>query len=217
MTRSLATWLWLLDVHGGSALDASVEQTSELAASLLGHFSDVTVLRNSHASLDAVRVDSLGAPTAPASFLVGTLATAPLAPRSFDCIALHDALTSVCGSRSELRECFAAAHVLLRPDGWLAATFPSPSMQSVRSRQWRPSSRAVSRMLRRTGFMEVRTLYVEHGLERPLTMLPARPNAVRAYETAAGMRPNTRGIRRVLATIGVHSILYPAFLVLARA
>ena len=217
MIRSLSTWLWLVDLQGGSALDASAEQTSDLAAGLFGHFSDVTILRENHASLEAVRLDSLEGPAAAASFLVGSIATVPLAPRSFECIALHDALASVSSSKAELRTGFAAAYALLRHDGWLAATFPSPSIQSICSRQWRPSRRSVCRMLTRAGFREMRLLYVESGLERPLTMLPGRADAIRAYENAPGMRPRTRGVRSALASVGAHSILYPAFLVLARA
>ena len=46
MVRSLAPWLWLIECGTwGKALDASEEATGDLAASLMGHFAEVHVLR----------------------------------------------------------------------------------------------------------------------------------------------------------------------------
>ena len=105
MLRSLAAWLWFVELRrGGSALDASDEIIGELAASLMGHFAAVHVMRGDAAELESLRANSAHEGWTPSSLSIGTIQTASWPAGTFDCIALHDSLArKELGNRIEAR------------------------------------------------------------------------------------------------------------------
>lgn len=217
--RSLAAWLWFLDLSSGErALDASNIATGEMASSLAGHFAEVHVLRADLPGLDNVRAASAAEGWTAASFRLGTPLSHPWPLETFDCIALHDAIARQNLATTNLAAVLIGLRGMLRREGWLAVASPTPRF--FRRHRIEPSGisrRALTRMLFHAKFTEVRCLFVEPGLENPKTIIPASTDAVAAYEGSDAMRGLTRRTRRVAATVGLRSALYPAYILLARA
>ncbi len=219
MVRSLAPWLWLIECGtGGKALDASEEATGDLAASLMGHFAEVHALRTAAPVLDSVRASNEREGWAPASLTLGTVRSASWPAGTFDCIALHDALARRALVGPDLLEELRHLHRLLRRDGWLAVASPNPRPIARRRGPARVLSRGqLTALLRRAQFRDVHCWLAAPTLERPLTLLPDVRSAIRAYEASDAMRGSTSPIRRMIAGFGPVSLLYPAYVLLARA
>ncbi len=218
VVRSLAPWIWLVECGTGTALDASVESSGDLAASLMPHFGAVHVLRAEASVVESVRASNAREGWTPSSLTAGTVRAAPWPPGSFDCVALHDALARRAMAAPELLDELRQCNRLLKAGGWLALAAPNP----------RPFRRApepagaiargdMIRQLRRAGFREVRCWLAAPTLERPLTLLPDTRTAARAYEASDAMRGSTSWPRRAIAALGPLSLLYPGYVVLARA
>jgi hypothetical protein len=215
----LATWLWLVEFSStDTALDASGESTGELATSFRSHFGAVHVLRDDATALERVQLDCAGDGWEPTSCRLGSPKSSPWPARSFDCIALHDALARRNPTSAEMLDELTRLHTMLRSGGWLALA--SRTLPPVR--RGRPdaaiSRRVVTRQLRLAGFGEIRCLFGGPTIEGPLTLLPNSSKAVGAFEASDAMRgaPGLRG-RRTLARLGARDLLYPAYLLLARA
>ncbi len=218
MVRSLASWLWLIGCGTGKALDASEEAGGDFAASLMTHFDEVHVLRADPSVLDSVRADNAREGWVPASLTSGTVRDAPWPPGTFDCIALHDALAHRPPAAPGLLEDLRPLHRLLRPGGWLEVAAPNPRLPGRRAAGTFVLPRGrLSRLLVRAGFREVRCWFAAPTLARPLTLLPDARAAIRAYEASDAMRGATSWPRRAIAGFGTPSVLYPAYVLLARA
>jgi SAM-dependent methyltransferase len=217
--RSLTTWLWLIDIEDGAhALDASAEVTGDLAASLRGHFANVHVLRRDQDSLARVRASSDAEGWPLSEMAVGSAQTAPWAPATFSCIVLHDALVRQPAASSSLVDDLRHYHKMLKPGGWLALTSPQPFLPGrSRDGQRGVSRHRFRRFLKTAGFREVRCLFSEFTLERPLFLVPNDHTLISAYEASDAMRGTARWTRRLVASVGLRAVLYPAYLLLARA
>lgn len=217
--RSLAPWLWLIDFdERHHALDASGSQTGELTTALMAHFDEVHVLQAEVNTLDGIRAVNGRERWSQSSAALGSVRTAPWAGGTFDCIALHDALVERRLPTSGLLAELQSAHRLLKPGGWLALA--SPSTPRVRSPLGRPggiSRRVLSRLLKQASFRETRCLFVEPSLDDPSTVVPDADAAIRARDALEGVRGKSMWKRRAALEFGVQSVLFPAYLLLARA
>jgi hypothetical protein len=199
------------------ALDASSTK-GELAAALLGHFDEVHVLRTNLPDLERVRVTNRREGWHAASFHVGVLRTAPWPAATFDCIAMHDMSARRQASTDDLQKELNAARRLLRPHGWLALASPNPSFLGRRLGRTRGiPRRLLSQLLVRAKFSQQRCLFAAPTLERPLTVVPEAGDAVSAYELSDTLRDARSLARRAAVRLGLHSVLYPAYFLLARA
>lgn len=217
--RSITSWIWFLDMPpGGAALDASDDSTADIAACLAEHFRDVHVLRPDRSAADAFRSAPHCASWSPASLTAGTLESATWDAGSFSCIALHDSLDRRHIEPAARDAEFARYHRLLRANGWLAlAAAQSPALSRGGAKNGGTNRKQLTRALKKAGFREVRCFFVEPTLERPLTILPDSLPAVRAYEFYDAMRGSTGLKRRGVASLGLRSLLYPGYFLLARA
>lgn len=191
--QALAPWLWLLDKEpGGIALDASGTD-GRLAVELSGHFSRVEVAEHAPWVSSESRT-----------------------PRSFDCVALHESLSAVADSTAERVLALSRVRNLLRPGGWFAAASANSSFLGNRgSRRVGIAPRLYTQHLEMSGFADVRRIYVTPSLEQPRTLIPDSRRAVNGYEA---FEPNTVSkARSLFAQMGVHSALYPAYFIMARA
>jgi hypothetical protein len=217
--RSLAPWLWLVDFEAqDQALDASESQTGELATALMGHFAQVHVLRDEGEKLEGLRAANDREGCEPASAVLGTVSTAPWARETFDCIALHDALVQRHLPAPEMLTELQGAHHLLKPGGWLALA--SPCTLRLRNPLGRATGiprQVLSRLLRQANFREIRCFFVEPSADDPCTVVPDVDAAIRARDTLEGVSARTRWKRRAALELGVQSVLFPAYLLLARA
>jgi hypothetical protein len=219
MVRSLASWLWLLDFrYRGAALDASDDPTGELGASLAGHFDQVHALRPTQTALDTLAAANAEQGWTSTSMKVGTAAKADWPADTFDCVVLYDAPVRRGASSRELRDEVAAWRPKMRRDGWLVAASATPTMLRRTKSETPAISRAsFTRQLRAAGYRDVRCLWVEYTLDRPLFMIPADRSTVTAYESYDAMRSSGRRHRRLAARSGMHALLYPGYLLFARA
>ena len=128
------------------------------------------------------------------------LAAARWPAHTFDCIALHDAL-----ARDARPAEFERLHELLKPSGLLVVTAPSSS------------ARSVTRRLRRAGYHDIRRYCVATALDHPTTIIPAHARTIRAYHAFDASQGRTSLARRAAAFVGLHELLFPACLLLARA
>jgi hypothetical protein len=191
--QALAPWLWLLDREsGGTALDASGTE-GRLAAELSGHFSDIEVIEHAPWITDV-----------------------PWSPHTFDCIALHESLSVVAASAVERVAALRRVRDLMRPGGWLAAASANSSFLGNRGAPRAGiAPRLFAQYLTTSGFTDVRRIYVTPSLEQPRTLIPDARRAVTGYEA---FEPNTVSrARGAFAQLGIHSALYPAYFILARA
>lgn len=217
--RATATWLWYLerDAGGGVALDAS-STTGQLAADLSLHFSEVHVLRRTTSALDEIRAYGEHVGSRPYAPTVGTILSAPWGDHAFDCIAVHDTFAKCDPKAVETIERLDRIRLLLKAGGWFVGATPNTSY--VRHRRTGAvgiSPRVFSRMLVEAQFREIRRIFVVPSLDDPVTLIPDAPRAVNAYEAFDSIRGTTKWTRRVLARLGLRKMLYPAFLILARA
>jgi len=218
VVRSLAAWLWLVEFRTTArALDAS-ETSGDLAQALKGHFNAVDVLRPDASALRQVQALAESHGWTANSLTVGSIRAAPWPPETFDCVALHDALVGTTRSPADALAVLTNLRPVLKPDGWLAIGSPNPGVLGGR----RAGARGIApgrlaRLLRRARFREVRCLFVEPSLEWPLTLVPDAIHAIDAYEASSAMQGSRAWARRSAARLGLRSMLYPAYFLLARA
>ena len=216
--RSLAPWLWLIDFdERDHALDASGSETGELTTALMAHFNNVRVLRAEADTLSGIRAVN-GEGWAPASAVLGSVRTAPWANATFDCIALHDALVQRRLPTSGLLAELQSAHRLLKPGGWLALASPNtPRVRSPLARTAGIPRRVLTRLHRQASIRETRCLFVEPSVDDPSTVVPAADAAIRARDSLEGVSGTSMWKRRAALEFGAQSVLFPAYLLLARA
>lgn len=212
--RSLAPWLWFLDFKTTArALDAS-STPGDLAQALKGHFVSVDVLRPAPCELEEVRALASRQGWSADGFTLGSFVSPPWPNATFDCIALHDAFVRMVRNRAEATNVLSGLHRLLRPEGWLAVASTSPRFLRRRGEDgYAPA--ALSRLLSRAGFRDVRCVFVLPSLDQPLTLIPDAFDAIDAYEASSG--EERAWARRAAARVGVRRALYPGYFMLARA
>lgn len=217
--RSLAPWLWLVDFDAqGNALDASERQTGEVATELRAHFAAVHLVRSDAATLDGLRVATSRDGWTPSSEVLGSVRTAAWPRETFDCIALHDALIRRRLPMDEVLAELQDAHRLLKPGGWLALASPSPrTVRRPRTRTPGISRAALTRLLTRAHFREIRCLFVHPTADEPFTVVPDAKAAIRAHDTFAGANGMSVWRRRAAVELGFQATLFPAYILLARA
>jgi SAM-dependent methyltransferase len=216
--RSLAAWLWLVEFKTTArALDAS-DTSGDLAQALKGHFHAVDVLRPDPSALERVQAMAGKQGWTADSLTVGSIRAAPWPPETFDCIALHDTLVTTSRGASDALAILTSLRPVLKPDGWLAVGSPNPGVLGGQ-----PAGapgipcRRLARLLRRARFRDVRCLFVEPSLESPVTWVPNAIHAIDAHEAASAMHGSKAWARRTAARLGLRSMLYPAYFLLARA
>jgi hypothetical protein len=219
MVRSLASWLWLLDFRNtAKALDASDDGSGELSAELGEHFAEIHSLRADAERLAELRTSNERQGWVPTSLGIGNAFNAPWPNGTFDCIALHDVLTRHGYSDHELSRILIRYHQLMRTDGWISISSPiSPSLRRGKRDSQTVPPRRMSAILNEAGFSEVRCLWIEHSNDRPLFMVPDDPRTLVAYESYDAVRGSGSRARRAATKFGLSTILYPAYLLLARA
>ena len=216
--RSLAAWLWLIDLGTAKrVLDASDDSSGELAAALAQHFDEVHAVRADALQLDALRGSNERQGWSIASLVAGSAGTLQQASGTFDCIVVHDVLARRnLNDRDFLAE-LSQYHRLLRVDGWFAmAAFTPSEIGSDNLPAGTLPKRRAHRLLSRAGFRDLRFLWVENSLDRPLSLIPDTLSARTAYESYDAMRGSSTFIRRMAALAGLGSVLYPSYFLLAR-
>lgn len=202
---------------GGVALDAS-DSPGHHAAELSACFAEVHVLREDRAALDEARTHSAKLGAEAFRVTQGSLLTPPWADRSFDCISVHDAFVEWDLTAPALPQKLARVHGLLKPGAWFVGI--SPNGRYLRRRGTNPNgvrSSRFTRLLRNTGFREVRRVFVNPSLDRPRYMIPDERAAVRAFEALNPQGGLGALSRRVMAGLGLRGLLYPAYIWMARA
>jgi hypothetical protein len=219
MVRSLASWLWLLDFRDrGAAVDASDDTSGELAAALGCHFRRVDVVRGDQAQLDELQKSNERQGWVPTSIQVGSVATAPFAPDTFDCVVLYDAIVRRTQGVENMLDEVSRWRAMMRRDGWLVVAAATPHMLGRRkSGHSGIARRSLTRILNRAGYREVRCLWIEYSLERPLFLIPDSRATIASYESHDAMRGSGTRPRRVAAKSGMSSLLYPGYVLFARA
>ena len=216
--RSLAAWLWLVEFKTTArALDAS-ETPGDLAQALKGHFNAVDILRPDASALRQVEALAESQGWTANSLTVGSIRAAPWPPETFDCIALHDTLVGTSRDATDTLAVLTNLRPVLKSGGWLAVGSPNPRVLGGRRAGARGMARGrLAGLLRRARFRDVRCLFVEPSLEYPLTLLPDAIHAIDAYEASSAMQGSRAWARRSAARLGLRSMLYPAYFLLARA
>ena len=221
---SLANWVWLADLgRRKRALDLC-GGPGAMTAGLARHFavvyyleSDQPLLSFSHTRFVQDGIDNA------VTVRAGRWGP-PFRDASFDCVALHglsdrDTL-ELHGARSkpDYRTLLLTCHRLLRPGGCLYI--------GLSNLHWRGKLREITRgriaprplldrLLRQTGFRNVRRYYVAPSIHQPRTILPATRRAVGAYEKWSAVGGAKGVSRRLIAWSGLHFLLFPSQLILA--
>jgi hypothetical protein len=218
MVRSLTSWLWLVDFHSRDrALDASDDMEGDLAAALAGHFGSVDVLRSDGETAAQLRTASAREGWPVPAVTIGSVDRGGWSSATFDCICVHDALTRKAQSTEALLGELGSLHRLLKRDGWLeiAATgrprWPSGAPSAG------ITHRKLAGLLTRAGFQEVRCYFVEHLIDRPLILIPNSHPTFTAYEGSDTLRGQSQRRRRIASRLGLRSLLYSKYLLIARA
>jgi SAM-dependent methyltransferase len=209
--EACGNWVWLTSfVRRDAALDVG-GVVSSMAPALSRHFDVVYHLEPSAALAEfATRrfaQDRLG------NVVVcrGAPAALPFRDESFDCVTLHGGAPPA-RPRSVLAEC----RRVLRQDGRIYVAFDNPLWYGRLARVTRGRGRRVVPSARAAGFREVECYYAFPTFDRPRVLVPATRRASFARETVeapAGLR----GTARRLATLaGLHAMLAPGVVVVAR-
>jgi SAM-dependent methyltransferase len=240
---SLANWIWLADLERRERVLVVSGDGGTMAASLAPHFSTIYLLEANHPRLlfsqRRFAQDGVGN----AVLLRASEHDPPFQHDSFDCVVLHGTLdrqgTPAGGGRPDRDRgsVLTACHRLLRPGGYLCIGATNPYWHgSSRGRQnrnrWltqvaltlsgltgtreRIATRGVlERLLRQVGFHAVRSHYATPSIYRPRDIVPACRRAAVAYEASASADGAKATLRRLLASLGLHSVLFPHQLILA--
>jgi hypothetical protein len=175
----------------------------------------VHVIRETQSQLDEVRAYATTLAVGPYVETRGSILEPHWMDGTFDCIAIHDALegwdTRAPGTSAYLDRIL----LLLKPRGWLIGASANPWYLGRRALGKGLAPRAVVRLLKNAGFREVRLLFVRPSLARPLALVPDDPRAIRAFDGFRSMSDSTALTRRVVARLGIRSVLFPAYFVLA--
>jgi len=94
----------------------------------------------------------------------------------------------------------------------LRSELPQPVSDGVRRLDRLSLVRTMRRLLRQAGFSSVQVFYIDPSYHQPWGIIPARRGAVLVYEKRQSARV---GLRRWLAWLGLHPLLYGSHMFLA--
>jgi SAM-dependent methyltransferase len=148
----------------------------------------------------------------------GSLAALPFGDESFDCVTLHGAVpTRAPGARSVApRDVFSECRRVLRPGGRVYVAFDNPLWYGRLADAWRRGGRAIVRSARSAGFRDVERFYAFPTFSRPRVVVPGTRRAFYARETAEARGTIRRAARRATALVGLHAVLGPSVVIVAR-
>lgn len=133
----------------------------------------------------------------------------PFADASFDLVTLYGRVPS----HDLLRD----VRRLLRADGSALLACPNRWWRGRISSSTAAGGPRVATDAIAAGFREVRTYWVEPSLAIPRELIPARPDRVRAFEAARARESGRHLARSLIVAAGLHRLLYPAQLFIAKA
>ncbi len=195
-----SNWLWLAEI---SQWDRALEVRSDIGAQTAGlaeHFRSVHCVRLERSRLWCEWQDLIAGGYANIAATCATPLNLPYRDGAFDCVALNDVSAQASRQDQVLRECWR----ILRKDGCLFMGAPGRSV------------RQLTRTLRRTGFSVVHVFGAEPSWDEPRCIIPLNRAAILAYERWVRRSSPPRDlVRRLLARLGCHRILYRSVILLA--
>jgi len=240
MEDPIGNWVWLADFARTRAALCLGEAGDRMAESLSRYF-ELTWVAEARAG-EFARLQTRLAPAAPAVRLVRAGPDAlPFGPESLDCVTLHGLFDWWPGEGTPAERSAARAALLvysrraLRPGGRLYVTHENRLRQAlltaaskagtpwelfhavVRRASRRPSPGGMVQALRSAGFRRVRSFYADPSHMNARYMIPCTRQATLACERALFREQRRRRMRRPLAALGLHRVLYGSVLHLADA
>lgn len=241
-TDNLANWIWFAELEGRDRLLDVCGGIVTMTASLARHFSTVYSLEPDPGLLAFSHQRFSQAGKENVVRVRGGQADPPFQDASFDCVLLHGVLDRMSAElarpqRRDLHRLLVSCHRLLRPRGCLYISASNPHWHRNLRKALRPSghqpTRAASRnatspiprgipsraslkkVLQEIGFRRLRSYYVSPSMDQPINIIPATRRAVIAYERSFPVGRARGMCRRLLARLGLHSLLFPSQLMLA--
>jgi len=237
MENPIGNWVWLADFAGRHAAFCVGDAGDTMAEALSRHF-EQTWVAEARAG-EFARLCTRLATAAPAVRLVcAGPDVLPLGPESLDCVTLHGLFDWWPGEGTRAERTAARTALLadcrraLRPGGCLYVAHGNPLRQRLRTaaskaaRPWAPVRTAVgsapspgemAQALRRAGFRRVRSFYADPSHLNARYVIPRTRQATLACERALFRDARRNPMRRPLAALGLHRILYGSVLYLANA
>ena len=212
MEDPIGNWIWLADLAGTRAA-LCVGDASDTMANALSRRFEVTWVAEARA-VELARLRTRLATAPPGVRLVRAGPDAlPLDPESLDCVTLHGLFDwwPERGIRAARAALLADIRRALRPGGCLYVAHANRRL----TRGSRPG--AMTRALRRAGFRRVRSFYAEPSHLEARYVIPSTRQATLACERALFQEYRQRRLRRSLAALGLHRLLYGSVLHLAEA
>jgi SAM-dependent methyltransferase len=146
----------------------------------------------------------------------GTALQMPFDGAAVDCVALRTPLER----SQELARVLREARRILREGGCASFGFANRSWVGAARAGLSGAAPSVNHVRRETiaaGFRAVETFYVDPAFVAPATLLPRSRAAARFVEIHRPTMSRMRSVRRTLATLGLHRMLYPGYLCIAYA
>ena len=238
MEDPIGNWVWLADFAGRRAALCVGDAGATMAEALSRHF-ELTWVAEARPD-ELARLQARLAPAAPAVRLVRAGPDAlPLAPETLDCVTLHGLFDwwpdeGTPAERTAARTALLAdCRRALRPGGCLyvahanhlrqtlltaAATAVGPWKFLDQGPTWPgPSSGETASALHRAGFRRVRSFYADPSHMNARYVIPRTRQATLACERALFREERRSPLRRPLAALGLHGVLYGSVLYLANA
>jgi SAM-dependent methyltransferase len=236
MEDPIGNWVWLAHFAGRRAALCLGDAGDTMAEALSRHF-ELTWLAEARPD-ELARLQTRLAPMAPAVRLLRVGPDAlPLTPDSLDCVALHGLFDwwpgeGTTADRAAARTAFLAqCRGALRSGGCLyvshanrlrqtlleaASRAVTPWKRLAPDPAWRgPSPGAMAQALRRAGFRQVRSFYAAPSHTNARYVIPRTRQATLACERALFRERRGSPLRRPLAALGLHGVLYGGALHLA--
>jgi SAM-dependent methyltransferase len=195
-----SNWLWLADI---SQWDRALDVRSDVgaqAAGLAEHFRSVHCVRLERSRLQSEWQDLIAGGYANIAAACATPLHLPYLDEAFDCVALNDVSAHASRQDQVVRECCR----ILRKGG---CAFMGAHGRNVRR---------LTRSLTHAGFSVVHVLGAEPSWDEPRCIIPLNRAAILAYERWVRRSSPLRDfVRRLLARLGCHRILYRSVILLA--
>jgi SAM-dependent methyltransferase len=195
-----SNWLWLADL---SRWDRALDVRSDVGAQTAGlaeHFRSVHCVRLERLRLSREWHDLIAGGYTNITAACAAPLHLPYLDEAFDCVALNDVSAQASRQDQLLRECCR----ILRKGGCVFMGAPGRSV------------RRLSRSLTRAGFSVVHVLGAEPSWDEPRYIIPLNRAAILAYERwVRRSSPMRDRVRRLLARLGCHRLLYPSVILLA--
>jgi hypothetical protein len=204
MLDPVANWQWLAHVMGRDHALVVSDGDAPFARALACGFTRQTV----------VMAEDVG------DALAG--GTLPFDSGEFDCVAIVDA-EAMLGSFTDApsaRSAFGELRRVLKSTNGIYVGFERVGgRRDVRGagRVHRLRASPQQRWLKRSGFVRLRSYYVEPSPQRPFSIIPAAARSVRAWERLARHVSWRDQLRQAVASVGLHPLLFEHRLVIGSA